>query len=69
SHQLLRMPNLRDMKDVAAARRTHVSIVDLIEWGRSGCKEKVQTFRDVAELRATQDISQYVRLRRRQMLS
>ncbi|KAG9227929.1 hypothetical protein BJ875DRAFT_35716 [Amylocarpus encephaloides] len=35
-----------------AARRTHVNIVDLIEWGRSGSEEKVQTFRDVAELRA-----------------
>ncbi|TVY12902.1 hypothetical protein LARI1_G009146, partial [Lachnellula arida] len=35
-----------------AARRTHVNIVDLIEWGRSGNKEKAQTFRDVAELRA-----------------
>lgn len=33
-------------------RRTHVDIVDLIEWGRSDNKEKVQTFRDVAELRA-----------------
>jgi hypothetical protein len=30
----------------------HVNIVDLIEWGRSGSEEKVQTFRDVAELRA-----------------
>lgn len=35
-----------------AARRTHVNIVDLIEWGRSNSKEKVQTFRDVAKLRA-----------------
>ncbi|KAH8758844.1 hypothetical protein BGZ57DRAFT_944370 [Hyaloscypha finlandica] len=35
-----------------AVRRTHVNIVDLIEWGRSGSEEKVQTFRDVAELRA-----------------
>ncbi|KAL3428261.1 hypothetical protein PVAG01_01770 [Phlyctema vagabunda] len=34
-----------------AARRTHVNIVDLIEWGRSGSEEKVRTFRNVAELR------------------
>jgi len=35
-----------------AVRRTHVNIVDLIAWGRSGSEDKVQTFRDVAELRA-----------------
>ncbi|PMD60523.1 uncharacterized protein K444DRAFT_394650 [Hyaloscypha bicolor E] len=35
-----------------AVRRTYVNIVDLIEWGRSGSEEKVQTFYDVAELRA-----------------
>lgn len=35
-----------------AVRRTHVNIVDLIEWGRSGSEEKVETFRDVAGLRA-----------------
>jgi hypothetical protein len=29
----------------------HVNIVDLIEWGRSDSKEKVQTFGNVAELR------------------
>ncbi|KAF1809571.1 hypothetical protein P152DRAFT_153006 [Eremomyces bilateralis CBS 781.70] len=36
-----------------AVRRTHVNIVDLIEWGRKrGDKEKrVQTFQTVAELR------------------
>ncbi|CZS94515.1 uncharacterized protein RCO7_11685 [Rhynchosporium graminicola] len=34
-----------------AARRTHVNIVDLIEWGRNGSEEKVHTFRNVAELR------------------
>ncbi|KAH8663688.1 hypothetical protein BGZ60DRAFT_379420 [Tricladium varicosporioides] len=35
-----------------AVRRTHVNIVDLIEWGRSNSEEKVRTFSDVAELRA-----------------
>lgn len=33
-------------------RKTHVTIVDLFEWGRSGSKNKVRTFRGVAELRA-----------------
>ncbi|RDW74148.1 hypothetical protein BP5796_07590 [Coleophoma crateriformis] len=33
-------------------RRTHVNIIDLIEWGRSDNEDKVQTFRDVAQLRA-----------------
>ncbi|KAK7428819.1 hypothetical protein QQZ08_004589 [Neonectria magnoliae] len=33
-------------------RRTHVNIVDLIEWGRSDRSERVQVFGDVAELRA-----------------
>ena len=34
-------------------RRTHVNIIDLIEWGRGhgNTKERVQTFRNVAELR------------------
>lgn len=33
---------------------THVNIVDLIAWGRrrGNTKERVQTFRNVAELRA-----------------
>jgi len=35
-----------------AVRRTHVNIVDLIEWGRSNSKKKVQTFGTVTELRA-----------------
>ncbi|TEY47671.1 hypothetical protein BOTCAL_0302g00190 [Botryotinia calthae] len=33
-------------------RRTHVNIVDLIEWGRSGSEEKAETFRDITGLRA-----------------
>jgi hypothetical protein len=35
-------------------RRTHVNIIDLIEWGRNSgnTKERVRTFRSVAELRA-----------------
>jgi len=40
------------LTEVQAVRRTNVNIVDLIEWGRSGRKEKVETFRNVAELRA-----------------
>ncbi|KFZ03503.1 hypothetical protein V502_10890, partial [Pseudogymnoascus sp. VKM F-4520 (FW-2644)] len=35
-----------------AVRKIHVNIVDLIEWGRSGREEKVQTFRNVVELGA-----------------
>ncbi|KAH7317407.1 hypothetical protein BKA65DRAFT_483627 [Rhexocercosporidium sp. MPI-PUGE-AT-0058] len=35
-----------------AARRTHVNIVDLIERQRSGGEEKVETFHNVAALRA-----------------
>ncbi|KFY74523.1 hypothetical protein V499_05456 [Pseudogymnoascus sp. VKM F-103] len=35
-----------------AVRKTQVNIVDLIEWGRSGSKGRVRTFRDVEELRA-----------------
>ncbi|KAK7403331.1 hypothetical protein QQX98_010920 [Neonectria punicea] len=35
-----------------AVRRTHVNIVDLIEWGRSDRSGRVQVFGDVAELRA-----------------
>ncbi|CAG8972327.1 hypothetical protein HYALB_00001730 [Hymenoscyphus albidus] len=35
-----------------AVRRTHVNIVDLIDYGRSGSEEKVETFCDVAGLRA-----------------
>ncbi|KAF2460790.1 hypothetical protein BDY21DRAFT_376649 [Lineolata rhizophorae] len=37
-----------------AVRRTHVNIVDLIEWGRrrGNSEEKVQTFRNVQQLRA-----------------
>ncbi|KAF2188514.1 hypothetical protein K469DRAFT_565357 [Zopfia rhizophila CBS 207.26] len=34
-----------------AVRRTHVNIVDLIEWGRSDSEEKVQTFCNMAGLR------------------
>ncbi|KAG9233108.1 hypothetical protein BJ875DRAFT_535554 [Amylocarpus encephaloides] len=32
--------------------RTHVNIVDLIKWGRSGSEEKVHTFRNIVELRS-----------------
>ncbi|ATZ50249.1 hypothetical protein BCIN_05g06170 [Botrytis cinerea B05.10] len=35
-----------------AVRKTYVNIVDLIEWGRSERTEKVDTFLDLAELRA-----------------
>ena len=52
-----------------ARRRTHVNIVDLIEWGRSNSEEKVQTFRNVAELRVytreRQDILQHDRITNR----
>jgi hypothetical protein len=37
---------------IIGCTRTHVNIVNLIEWGRSGSEERVQTFNDVAELRA-----------------
>ncbi|TAQ88222.1 hypothetical protein B7494_g3444 [Chlorociboria aeruginascens] len=33
-------------------RRTHINIIDLIEWGRSNRKDKVRTFNKVAELQA-----------------
>jgi hypothetical protein len=32
-------------------RKTHVNIVDLIEWGRSDRREKVQTFDTMGDLR------------------
>ncbi|KAI5460060.1 hypothetical protein BGZ63DRAFT_359760 [Mariannaea sp. PMI_226] len=34
-----------------AVRKTHVNIIDLIEWGRSESKKKVQTFPNLTELR------------------
>ena len=56
---------------IIGCTRAHVNIVNLIEWGRSGSEEKVQTFHDVAELRAytkdtRQDISLHVQPRKRQ---
>jgi hypothetical protein len=36
---------------VKAVRKTHVNIVDLIDWNRSGDNERVRVFRNVADLR------------------
>ncbi|KAG9244929.1 hypothetical protein BJ878DRAFT_44504 [Calycina marina] len=52
-----------------AIRRSHVNILDLIEWGRNGSEDKISTFRNVEELWAytkeRQDISEHVRPRKR----
>jgi hypothetical protein len=46
--------DLRTNCVIQAVRRTHVNIVDLVEWGRKRgtSDERVQTFRDVKGLRA-----------------
>ncbi|XWX01174.1 hypothetical protein V2A60_009200 [Cordyceps javanica] len=55
-HALCRAVGITPLPDTcarceSAARRTHVNIVDLIEWGRSNREEPVHRFNTVQELR------------------